>query len=166
MGYVLWNKWVSFKIFNEGKKDTQLTDLNKERLKDNVLLIHSSSNKTYDEEKVLELEAGEETVKKEHLYLNRAQSDSKKPTITSVKQKGKDAKTIVVTISVDVLSADNKNNYSILRGGKHTYTVSEATYTSDNEKYQAKLVLNDKLVKGKYTEETHNIVDNTNEENP
>lgn len=60
------------------KKDTQLTDLNKERLKDNVLLIHSSSNKTYDEEKVLELEAGEETVKKEHLYLNRAQSDSKK----------------------------------------------------------------------------------------
>ncbi len=57
-------------------------------MKDNVLLIHSSSNKTYDEEKVLELEAGEETVKKEHLYLNRAQSDSKKPTITSVKQKG------------------------------------------------------------------------------
>ena len=38
--------------------------------------------------------------------------------------------------------------------------------TKDNEKYQAKLVLNDKLVKGKYTVETHNIVDNTNEENP
>ena len=72
----------------------------------------------------------------------------------------------MVTFSEDVLSADNKNNYSILRGGKHTYTVSEATYTSDNEKYQAKLVLNDKLVKGKYTVETHNIVDNTNEENP
>ena len=33
--------------------------------------------KPNDEEKVLELEAGEETVKKEHLYLNRAQSDSK-----------------------------------------------------------------------------------------
>ena len=166
MGAFLRKTGGSFQIFNEGKKDTQLTDLNKERLKDNVLLIHSSSNKTYDEEKVLELEAGEETVKKEHLYLNRAQSDSKKPTITSVKQKGKDAKTIVVTFSEDVLSADNKNNYSILRGGKHTYTVSEATYTSDNEKYQAKLVLNDKLVKGKYTIETHNIVDNTNEENP
>ena len=166
MGAFLRKTGGSFQIFNEGKKDTQLTDLNKERLKDNVLLIHSSSNKTYDEEKVLELEAGEETVKKEHLYLNRAQSDSKKPTITSVKQKGKDAKTIVVTFSEDVLSADNKNNYSILRGGKHTYTVSEATYTSDNEKYQAKLVLNDKLVKGKYTVETHNIVDNTNEENP
>ena len=165
MGAFLRKTGGSFQIFNEGKKDTQLTDLNKERLKDNVLLIHSSSNKTYDEEKVLELEAGEETVKKEHLYLNRAQSDSKKPTITSVKQKGKDAKTIVVTFSEDVLSADNKNNYSILRGGKHTYTVSEATYTSDNEKYQAKLVLNDKLVKGKYTVETHNIVDNTNEEN-
>ena len=130
MGAFLRKTGGSFQIFNEGKKDTQLTDLNKERLKDNVLLIHSSSNKTYDEEKVLELEAGEETVKKEHLYLNRAQSDSKKP------------------------------------GGKHTYTVSEATYTSDNEKYQAKLVLNDKLVKGKYTVETHNIVDNTNEENP
>ena len=72
----------------------------------------------------------------------------------------------MVTFSEDVLSADNKNNYSILRGGKHTYTVSEAIYTSDNEKYQAKLVLNDKLVKGKYTVETHNIVDNTNEENP
>ena len=156
-----WNEKGSLLAYN-----ALLTDLNKERLKDNVLLIHSSSNKTYDEEKVLELEAGEETVKKEHLYLNRAQSDSKKPTITSVKQKGKDAKTIVVTFSEDVLSADNKNNYSILRGGKHTYTVSEATYTSDNEKYQAKLVLNDKLVKGKYTVETHNIVDNTNEENP
>ena len=26
--------------------------------------------------------------------------------------------------------------------------------------------INDKLVKGKYTVETHNIVDNTNEENP
>ena len=133
MGAFLRKTGGSFQIFNEGKKDTQLTDLNKERLKDNVLLIHSSS---------------------------------KKPTITSVKQKGKDAKTIVVTFSEDVLSADNKNNYSILRGGKHTYTVSEATYTSDNEKYQAKLVLNDKLVKGKYTIETHNIVDNTNEENP
>ena len=103
MGAFLRKTGGSFQIFNEGKKDTQLTDLNKERLKDNVLLIHSSSNKTYDEEKVLELEAGEETVKKEHLYLNRAQSDSKKPTITSVKQKGKDAKTIVVTFSEDVL---------------------------------------------------------------
>lgn len=77
MGAFLRKTGGSFQIFNEGKKDTQLTDLNKERLKDNVLLIHSSSNKTYDEEKVLELEAGEETVKKEHLYLNRAQSDSK-----------------------------------------------------------------------------------------
>lgn len=166
MGAFLRKTGGSFQIFNEGKKETQLTDLNKERLKDNVLLIHSSSNKTYDEEKVLELEVGDTTVKKEHLYLNRAQSDSEKPKITSVKQKGKDAKTIIVTFNEDVLSADNKNNYSILRGGKHTYTVSEATYTSDNEKYQAKLILNDKLVKGKYTVETHNIVDNTNEENP
>ena len=68
MGAFLRKTGGSFQIFNEGKKDTQLTDLNKERLKDNVLLIHSSSNKTYDEEKVLELEAGEETVKKEHLF--------------------------------------------------------------------------------------------------
>lgn len=165
MGAYLRKTGGSFQIFNESGKNTQLTDLNKNRLKDNVLLIHSSSNKTYDEEKVLELEIGEETIKKEHLYLNRAQSDSQKPKITSVKQKGKDAKTIVITFSEDVLSADNKNNYSILRGKKHTYTVSEATYTSDNEKYQAKLILNDKLVKGKYTIETHNIVDNTDEEN-
>ena len=48
MGAFLRKTGGSFQIFNEGKKDTQLTDLNKERLKDNVLLIHSSSNKTYD----------------------------------------------------------------------------------------------------------------------
>ena len=82
-----------------------------------------------------------------------------------MQQDKKDASVIVVTFSEDVLRADNKNNYSIKKNNKQIYTVSEATYTSESEKYQAKLVLNDKLAKGKYEVSVYNITDNTNEEN-
>ena len=99
------------------------------------------------------------------MYLNSTQEDTKKPEIISVQQDKKDASVIVVTFSEDVLRADNKNNYSIKKNNKQIYTVSEATYTSESEKYQAKLVLNDKLAKGKYEVSVYNITDNTNEEN-
>lgn len=165
MGVFLRKTGGDFSLFDEKKKDTQLTSLQKKLLGDNVLLIRTSSNKTYDEEKVFELETDNKTIKKEHFYLNSTQEDTKKPKIVSVKQDKKDASVLLVTFSEDVLRADNKNNYSIKKNGKQIYTVSEATYTSENEKYQAKLVLNDKLAKGKYEVSVYNITDNTNEEN-
>lgn len=165
MGAFLRKTGGSFSLFDGKNKEKELTDLNSGLLNDNVLVVSASSNRTYEEGKVLEVEAGGETSKKENVYLSRAKEDTEKPKITSVEQKGKEAKTILVTFSEDVLRADNKNNYSIMRNGKQTYTVSEATYTSENEVYQAKLVLNDKLVKGDYEVQVVNITDNTNEEN-
>ena len=165
MGVFLRKTGGDFTLFNEKKKETQLLKLHDKLLSDNVLQVRTSSNKTYDEEKVLELEIDNKKIKKEHLYLNRTQKDTKKPEIISVQQDKKDASVIVVTFSEDVLRADNKNNYSIKKNNKQIYTVSEATYTSESEKYQAKLVLNDKLAKGKYEVSVYNITDNTNEEN-
>lgn len=165
MGLFLRKTGGDFQLFQEKNKKTELLELHNRLLKDNVLLIHTSSNKTYDEEKVLEMETDKKVIKKEHLYLNSTQPDTKKPEIISVKQDKKDAAVLMVTFSEDVLRADNKNNYSIKKNGKQIYTVSEATYISENEKYQAKLVLNDKLAKGKYEISVYNITDNTNEEN-
>lgn len=165
MGAFLRKTGGEFSLFNEKKKDMQLINLQNKLLSDNVLLIRTSSNKTYDEEKVLELEIDNKTIKQEHLYLNSTQEDKKKPEITSVKQDKKNASVLVVTFSEDVLRADNKNNYSIKKNRKQIYTVSEATYTSEDGTYQAKLVLNDKLAKGKYEVSVYNIADNTNEEN-
>lgn len=165
MGLFLRKTGGDFQLFQEKNKKTELLELHNRLLKDNVLLIHTSSNKTYDEEKVLEMETDKKVIKKEHLYLNSTQPDTKKPEIISVKQDKKDAAVLTVTFSEDVLRADNKNNYSIKKNGKQIYTVSEATYISENEKYQAKLVLNDKLAKGKYEISVYNITDNTNEEN-
>lgn len=165
MGVFLRKTGGDFQLFKEKNKKEELVGLHNKLLKDNVLVIRTSSNKTYDEEKVLEIETDKKVIKKEHLYLNSTQTDTKKPEITSVKQDKKDASVITVTFSEDVLRADNKNNYSIKKNGKQIYTVSEATYISENEKYQAKLVLNDKLAKGKYEISVYNITDNTNEEN-
>ena len=165
MGVFLRKTGGDFTLFNEKKKETQLLKLHDKLLSDNVLQVRTSSNKTYDEEKVLELEIDNKKIKKEHLYLNSTQEDTKKPEIISVQQDKKDASVIVVTFSEDVLRADNKNNYYIKKNNKQIYTVSEATYTSESEKYQAKLVLNDKLAKGKYEVSVYNITDNTNEEN-
>lgn len=165
MGAFLRETGGTFSLFDETKPKKVLPKLAKELLAQNAIRLHASSNKTSDEAKVLELTADGETFKKENVFLNRAKPDDDAPTIESVTQEGKDARTIVVTFSEDVLRADNKNNYTIKRGSEQIYTVSEATYTKDDEHYEAKLVLNDKLVKGKYTVETSNVTDNTNEEN-
>lgn len=165
MGAFLRETGGTFSLFDEAKPKKVLPKLAKELLAQNSIRLHASSNKTSDAAKVLELAVDGETFKKENVFLNRAKPDDDAPTIESVTQEGKDARTIVVTFSEDVLRADNKNNYTIKRGSKQIYTVSEATYTKDDEHYEAKLVLNDKLVKGKYTVETSNVTDNTNEEN-
>ena len=110
MGVFLRKTGGDFTLFNEKKKETQLLKLHDKLLSDNVLQVRTSSNKTYDEEKVLELEIDNKKIKKEHLYLNRTQKDTKKPEIISVQQDKKDASVIVVTFSEDVLRADNKNN--------------------------------------------------------
>jgi len=165
MGVFLRKTGGEFHLYNAKKKESQLTDLYDELNDEAVITIHSSSNKMYEDEKVLEIDAGEQTFKKEHIYLDSATEDSEKPTILKVEQKGEDARTVIVSFSEDVLRADNKNNYSIMKNGKQSYTVSEATYTAEDEKYQARLILNDKLVKGSYEVSVVNITDNTNEEN-
>lgn len=165
MGAFLRKTGGEFQIYKAGGEHKELATLNQKLLKDNIVTIHSSSNKTYEDQKLLELTVGDKTVKKEHVYVNTARPDEEKPVIRDVEQTGKDARTILITFSEDVSRADNKNNYSILRNGKQTYTVSEATYTANDEKYQAKLILNDNLVKGDYEISVVNVTDNTNEEN-
>ena len=165
MGAFLRKTGGEFQIYKAGNENKELTDLNEKLLQENMITIQSSSNKTYEEEKVLELVIGDNTVRKEHVFVSTARPDEEKPVIQSVEQEGKDPRTIVVTFSEDVSRADNKNNYSILRNGKQVYTVSEATYTAADEKYQAKLILNDNLQKGDYEISVVNVTDNTNEEN-
>ena len=165
MGVFLRKSGGEFRILNEKESGQILLPLSEELLDETVVYFQSSSNKMYDESKVLEVTVGEQTVKKENVYLTKAVEDTDSPEILEVEQKGENARTLVIHFSEDVRNADNKGNYSILREGKQVYTVSEAAYTVDNGEYQATLILNDNLVKGEYEISTVNITDNTNEEN-
>ena len=165
MGVFLRKTGGEFRILNEKESGQILLPLSEELLDETVVYFQSSSNKMYDESKVLEVTVGEQTVKKENVYLTKAVEDTDSPEILEVEQKGENARTLVIHFSEDVRNADNKGNYSILREGKQVYTVSEAAYTVDNGEYQATLILNDNLVKGEYEISTVNITDNTNEEN-
>ncbi|MCD8021085.1 MAG: FHA domain-containing protein [Clostridiales bacterium] len=165
MGLFLRKTGGDFSLLSENSADKALVKLNKSLLQEKVVYIESSSNRTYESEKVLEVTVGEYTAKTEHVYLSSSRADETAPEIINVEQAGEDAKTLLVTFSEDVKNADNKGNYSIRRGGKTIYTVSEATYTATDGEYKATLVLNDALVKGNYEVSTYNITDNTNEEN-
>lgn len=165
MGVFLRKTGGEFRILNEKESGQILLPLSEKLLDETVVFFQSSSNKMYDESKVLEVTVGEQTVKKENVYLSKAVEDMDSPEILEVEQKGENARTLVIHFSEDVRNADNKGNYSILREGRQVYTVSEAAYTVDNGEYQATLILNDNLVKGKYEISIINITDNTNEEN-
>lgn len=165
MGLFLRKTGGEFHILKEKDSEKALLPLMKTLLNETVVFFRSSSNKMYDDARVLEVSIGEQTAKKENVYLLQAAEDTDKPEILEVKQKGKDARTLVLRFSEDVRNADNKGNYSILREGKQVYTVSEASYTAESGEYQATLVLNDSLIKGEYEISTVNITDNTNEEN-
>lgn len=164
MGAFLRETGGHFYLFDEEKKD-QLVKLSDKLKGQKLLTLLGSSNRTYEEPKTLELIEGEKVIKKDHVYLNTSKADHEKPYITEVKQEGKNAKVLLVTFNEDVLRADNKNNYNIVKNNKKNYTVSEATYTSDSEVFQARLILNDSLSKGDYEVSVVNVTDNTNEEN-
>ncbi len=165
MGEFLRNTGGSFSVYDGTKKKEAMKSFHKKCLQETVVVLSSSSKVTYDTEKTIEVSAGEDSGQKGHVYLNAAEKDEEAPTITSVEQSGKDARTVIVTFSEDVLGGDNKSNYSIKRNGKRDYTVSEASYTAKDGDYQAKLILNDRLEKGSYEVSTVNITDNTDEKN-
>lgn len=166
MGLFLRKTGGEFHLIKEEDGGKALLPLSETLLNETVVFFHSSSNKMYDDARVLEVSIDGETAKKENVYLLRAAEDREAPEILEVTQKGKDARTLVLRFSEDVQNADNKGNYSILREGKQVYTVSEASYTAEDGEYRTTLVLNDSLVKGEYEITTVNITDNTNEENP
>src|SRR5699024_4542748 len=104
-------------ILNEKESGQILLPLSEKLLDETVVFFQSSSNKMYDESKVLEVTVGEQTVKKENVYLSKAVEDMDSPEILEVEQKGENARTLVIHFSEDVRNADNKGNYSILREG-------------------------------------------------
>ena len=165
MGVFLRKTGGTFAVFDQDKKKTLLTGLHDQLMSESALTVHSSSNREYEEEKVLELSAGDQVLKREHVYLNRARPDDEKPVITEVRQDEKDNRTLYVSFSEDVRGADNKSNYSIRKNEKQNFTVSEATYIAKDEVYEAKLILNDPLEKGSYEVSLYNVTDNTNEQN-
>lgn len=141
-------------------------------MEDQTVHVRFSSSQTFSEPKTVELKIADNAVKTvnkkaiENVYLSVAKNDNEAPEVVSVKEDKESKDAITITFNESVLNADNKNNYIISRDGKENYAVSEVNYDQDDGVYEATLILNKKLVKGKYTIKMKNITDATDQRNP
>lgn len=161
MGAFLRSTGGSFKRYfsTEDVKEDILVQFHQGRLKDYKISAAFTFAETSESADVLEADIDGNVLVKEDIYLNFAKADETAPSITAVEEDGDKKDTLILTFSEAVKNADNKNNYTVIRGEKDSCPVLEATYAEEDGEYKVTLVFNEPLSKGKYTISTTNITD-------